>query len=146
VGEEPTQVVVGPQGLSRMGLQQSGHRPSSGGPDQVRIGCSSGALPRRVLPCPSSLPRSSDGSASTTSLSRPAQASHALRPAACSPTIRGFIARLRPRRFPGSVARKLPRRESIRETVNDTDAAPVPVGAGRWGRQLGADGVLHRVL
>src|SRR5580698_11136075 len=34
-----------------------------------------------VLPCPYSLPRSSDGSASTTSLSRPAQASHALRPA-----------------------------------------------------------------
>jgi len=33
------------------------------------------------LPCPYSLPRSSDGSASTTSLSRPAQASHALRPA-----------------------------------------------------------------
>src|SRR6266436_4049112 len=33
------------------------------------------------LPCPYSLPRSSDVSASTTSLSRPAQASHALRPA-----------------------------------------------------------------
>jgi len=41
----------------------------------------SGAFPRGLLPCPYSLPRFSGGSASTTSLSRPAQASHALRPA-----------------------------------------------------------------
>src|ERR671918_3094755 len=34
-----------------------------------------------ILPCPSSLPRFSGGSASTSPLSRPAQASHALRPA-----------------------------------------------------------------
>jgi hypothetical protein len=39
------------------------------------------ALPRRVLPCPCSLPRFWGGSASTSLLSRPAQASHALRPA-----------------------------------------------------------------
>jgi hypothetical protein len=41
----------------------------------------SGAFPRRVLPCPYSLPRYRGGSASTSLLSRPAQASHALRPA-----------------------------------------------------------------
>src|SRR5205823_2197005 len=34
-----------------------------------------------ILPCPCSLPRFSGGSASTSSLSRPAQALHALRPA-----------------------------------------------------------------
>src|SRR6516164_3118217 len=39
------------------------------------------ALPRGFLPCPCSLPHSRDGSASTSLLSRPAQASHALRPA-----------------------------------------------------------------
>ena len=38
------------------------------------------AFPRGFLPCPCSLPRFMGGSAST-SLSRPAQASHALRPA-----------------------------------------------------------------
>ena len=42
---------------------------------------SSCAFQRRFLPCPCSLPRISGGSASTSSLSRPAQASHALRPA-----------------------------------------------------------------
>src|ERR1019366_5932980 len=42
---------------------------------------SSGALPRPVLPHRFCLPRSLVGSASTSSLSRPAQASHALRPA-----------------------------------------------------------------
>ena len=42
---------------------------------------SSCAIPRGSLPCPYSLPRFSGGSASTSSLSRPAQASHALRPA-----------------------------------------------------------------
>src|SRR5262249_50748780 len=39
------------------------------------------ALPRGFLPCPCSLPRLGGGSASTSLLSRPAQASHALRPA-----------------------------------------------------------------
>ena len=42
---------------------------------------SSCAIPRGSLPCPCCLPRFSGGSASTSSLSRPAQASHALRPA-----------------------------------------------------------------
>src|SRR5262245_10940677 len=51
------------------------------GPDSGARWLASGALPRRVLPCPCCLPRYRDGSASTTLLSRPAQASHALRPA-----------------------------------------------------------------
>src|SRR5260370_38858607 len=40
-----------------------------------------GALPRRAFPDPLGLPHSSAGSAPTWSLSRPARASHALRPA-----------------------------------------------------------------
>ena len=43
------------------------------------------AFPRGFLPCPCSLPRYRDGSASTSLLSRPAQASHALRPAQLLP-------------------------------------------------------------
>src|SRR4029434_5060756 len=39
------------------------------------------ACPRGILPCPCCLPRYRGGSASTSLLSRPAQASHALRPA-----------------------------------------------------------------
>src|SRR5215831_13277809 len=39
------------------------------------------AFPRGSLPCPCCLPRYEGGSASTSLLSRPAQASHALRPA-----------------------------------------------------------------
>jgi len=49
--------------------------------ESVRNGCCNGALPRRVLPDSFRLPRSCDGSASTLPLSRPARASHALRPA-----------------------------------------------------------------
>jgi len=48
------------------------------------------AFPRRFLPCPYSLPRFSGGSASTTSLSRPAQALHALRPARLLTHLRGL--------------------------------------------------------
>src|SRR5258708_7270877 len=51
-----------------------------GGPDQVLVGWRV-AFPRGFLPCPCSLPRYRGGSASTSLLSRPAQASHALRPA-----------------------------------------------------------------
>ena len=66
------------------------------------------AFPRGFLPCPYCLPRLGDGSASTSLLSRPAQASHALRPAELlTHHTWGFIARLRPGRFPGSGARKL---------------------------------------
>src|SRR5262245_57065302 len=52
-----------------------------GGPDQVLVGWRSCAFPRRFLPCPCCLPHYRGGSASTSLLSRPAQASHALRPA-----------------------------------------------------------------
>src|SRR5262245_24937858 len=51
-----------------------------GGSVQVLVGCLTALSRARVLPCPSSLPRFSGGSASTSLLSRPAQASHALRP------------------------------------------------------------------
>src|SRR5205807_5517843 len=56
--------------------------------DSNHLLCMPCSLPRRIgtgacwfLPCPRGLPRSSGGSASTSSLSRPAQAPHALRPA-----------------------------------------------------------------
>jgi hypothetical protein len=52
-----------------------------GGPDQVLVGWRVARSRAGFLPCPYSLPRFSGGSASTSSLSRPAQASHALRPA-----------------------------------------------------------------
>src|SRR6202171_6276612 len=47
----------------------------------------------RFLPCPRGLPRLTGGSASTTSLSRPAQASLALRPASSQPTQGGLLSR-----------------------------------------------------
>src|SRR4029453_14984450 len=52
-----------------------------GGPDSGARWLASCAFPRRFLPCPCSLPRYRGGWASTSLLSRPAQASHALRPA-----------------------------------------------------------------
>jgi hypothetical protein len=55
------------------------------------------------------LPRNSGGSASMTSLSRPAQASLKLRPAGL--LVRpeaAFVTRLRPDRLPGQAARQLP--------------------------------------
>src|SRR6266568_236368 len=56
----------------------------------------------RFLPCPRGLPRLTGGSASTTSLSRPARASLALRPARSQPAQgRTFVPRLRPSRLPG---------------------------------------------
>jgi len=70
-----------------------------GGPAQVLIGwrvarSRAGFFPV-VLPSPLS-----GRSASTSLLSRPAQASHAYGLQSCSPTIPGFIARLRPGRVP----------------------------------------------
>jgi hypothetical protein len=47
----------------------------------------------RFLPCPCSLPRLTGGSASTSSLSRPAQASLALRPVCSQPTQGGLLSR-----------------------------------------------------
>lgn len=71
-----------------------------------RIG--SGA--RRFLPCPRGLPPISAGSASTTSLSRPAQASLALRPARLLTSPRAdFVTRLRSGQLPSRTACPLPR-------------------------------------
>src|SRR5882724_4303893 len=47
----------------------------------------------RFLPCPRGLPRLTGGSASTTSLSGPAQASLALRPARSQPAQGGLLSR-----------------------------------------------------
>src|SRR5258706_12465045 len=52
-----------------------------GGPDQVLVGWRVARSRAGFFPCPYCLPRLGDGSASTSLLSRPAQASHALRPA-----------------------------------------------------------------
>jgi len=51
----------------------------TGGPVQVPVGCLMARSRAGSVPCPCSLPRHAGGSASTTSLSRPAQALHALR-------------------------------------------------------------------
>src|ERR1700676_4642693 len=60
----------------------------------------------RFLPCSRGLPRFTGGSASTTSLSRPAQASRALRPARSQPAQRRtFVPRLRPGQSPDQIAR-----------------------------------------
>src|ERR1017187_8627533 len=66
------------------------------------------SLPRRIeqvrvgfLPCPRGLPHLLVGSASTTSLSRPAQASLALRPARLLARLtRAFVPRLQPSQLP----------------------------------------------
>jgi hypothetical protein len=60
----------------------------------------------RFLPHSRGLPRLTGGSASTTSLSRPAQASLALRPARSQPTQRRtLVPRLRPAQSPDQIAR-----------------------------------------
>ncbi len=60
----------------------------------------------RFLPCPCCLPRLTGGSASTTSLSRPAQASLTLRPARLLARLkRTFVPRLRPSQLPDQAAR-----------------------------------------
>ena len=67
------------------------------------------AFPRGFLPCPCSLPRYRGGSAST--LLTFEACSSFTRVTACTvahPPYVGFIARLRPGRFPSSGARKLP--------------------------------------
>src|SRR5205823_3741184 len=80
-----TRLAIAPSDhVRRRDLHQS--RVSPTGSDHLL--CMPCSLPRRIgtgacwfLPCPRGLPRSSGGSASTSSLSRPAQASHTLRPA-----------------------------------------------------------------
>src|SRR5260370_41821648 len=59
----------------------------------------------RFLPCPCCLPRSTGGSASPTSLSRPSQASLTLRPARLLARLkRTFVPRLRPSQLPDQAA------------------------------------------
>ena len=73
-------------------------------------------LPRRIetgayvdcFPIPRGLPRYSSGSASTTSLSRPAQASLAVRPLDCSTAHGGLCRKASIRRSPGQIAYQLP--------------------------------------
>src|ERR1700682_2010938 len=63
----------------------------------------------RFLPCPRGLPRLTGGSASTTSLSGPAQASLALRPAESLARPKAdFVPRLRLGQLPDRAARWLP--------------------------------------
>lgn len=72
------------------------------GPERVRL---SVATPSHL-----GLPRYSGGSASTTSLSRPAQALLTLRPAGLLNRPKAaFVTRLRPDRLPDQAARQLPR-------------------------------------
>ncbi len=65
---------------------------------------------RRLLPYSCCLPLISGGSASASSLSRPAQASHSLRPAGSlnRPRRAAFVTRLPPGRLPCQAARQLP--------------------------------------
>ena len=76
-----------PSFLTTFGVATS-DQPRASPTDPDHLPCMLCSLPRWTgtgacwfLPCPHGLPRFSGGSASTTSLSRPAQASHALRPA-----------------------------------------------------------------
>src|SRR5439155_16440257 len=81
------------------------------------------------LPCPYSLPRSSDGSASTTSLSRPVRASHALRPARLLTHLSWALSR-------GSALTGFPARTlaSYRVPPTTSRVCPSPTGdLPRWG-------------
>src|SRR5438309_11076885 len=63
----------------------------------------------RLLPRSCSLPQMAAGPASALSLSRPAQASHMLRPAGLLNRLKAaFVTRLQPCRLPGRTARQLP--------------------------------------
>src|SRR4029077_5807553 len=67
----------------------------------------------RLLPRPHGLPQMAGGSASALSLSRPAQASHALRPAgSLSRPGATFVTRLRHLQLPARAARQLPDQSS----------------------------------
>ncbi len=83
----------------------------------------------RLLPGPCCLPRYSGGSASTTSLSRPAQDSLALRPARLLPRLAArFVTRLRHDRSPFHIARQLP----VLPTTDGMGSSPIG-GLRRWG-------------
>src|SRR5579864_3565630 len=83
---------------------------------------------RSVVPCRRGLPCFSGRSASTTSLSRPAQASLALRPAGLLVPLWDFVTRLRPKQLPIPAARQLPC------LPTSTWVGPSPTGdLRRWG-------------
>ena len=98
--EAATLVPSGPPPITRFTLPTCrAHYPD--GPERVRLSVASPFHP--------GLPRISGGSASMTSLSRPAQASLALRPAgSLDRPMAAFVTRLRPARLPRQVARQLP--------------------------------------
>src|SRR5262245_51093382 len=78
-------------------------------PRWTETGAHVGCFPIRL-----GLPRTAVGSASTSSLSRPAQASRALRPAgSLSRPMATFVTRLRPGRLPSRTARQLPDQPTI---------------------------------
>jgi hypothetical protein len=78
-------------------------------PRWTEMGAHVGCFPTR-----SGLPRTAVGSASTSSLSRPAQASRVLRPAgSLSRPAAAFVTRLRPGWLPDQVARQLPVQPTI---------------------------------
>ena len=95
-----TSVPHGPPPITRLTLPTCrAHYPD--GPERVRLSVAS--------PLHSGLPRYSGGSASMTSLSRPAQASLTLRPAGLLNRPKAaFVTRLRPARLPDQAARQLP--------------------------------------
>ena len=90
----------GPPPITRLTLPTCrAHYPD--GPERVRLSVAS--------PLHTGLPRLSGGSASITSLSRPAQASLTLRPAGLLNRPKAaFVTRLRPARLPDRTARQLP--------------------------------------
>ena len=113
-------------------LRQSRASPT----DPDHLPCMLCSLPRWTgtgacwfLPCPHGLPRFSGGSASTTSLSRPAQASHALRPARLLTHLSWALSR-------GSALASFPARTLASYQVQPTTArvGPSPTGDLRpWG-------------
>ena len=82
----------------------------------------------RLLPRSHGLPQMAGGSASALSLSRPAQASHALRPAgSLSRPKATFVTRLQPVQLPARAARQLPDQSTtLRVESSPTDDARLP--------------------
>jgi hypothetical protein len=99
-GEAATSAPCGPPPITRLTLPPC-RAPYPDGPERVRLSVAS--------PLHAGLPRLSGGSASMTSLSRPAQASRALRPAGLLNRPKtAFVTRLQPARLPDQAARQLP--------------------------------------
>ena len=115
-----TSVPHGPPPITRLTLPTCrAHYPD--GPERMRLSVAS--------PLHSGLPRYSGGSASMTSLSRPAQASIALRPAGLlNRPMAAFVTRLQPNQLPGRTARQLPR-----STDNSLGGSVSTGQPRRWG-------------